>query len=73
MSEVLELDDLNKNDEQRSLLDDAKMFDESLINKLNKNKIFRCRWCAIEKPEKELVVVNEITLCESCNNILMDK
>ena len=73
MSEVLELDNLNKNDEQRSLLNDAKMFDESLINKLNKNYIFRCRWCGTEKPEKELIVVNGITLCQTCNKVLEKK
>ena len=70
MSEILELDDLNKNDEQTSLLNDAKMFDESLINKLNKNKIFRCRWCGREKPRDELKLISGITLCEICDDII---
>ena len=73
MNEIMDLNDINERDEDKSLLNDAKMLDESLVNKLNKEEIFKCKWCGTDWNISELVIVDGVKLCKVCNEKLLEK
>ena len=73
MSELTDLNYINQQDEERSLLNDAKMMDEALVNKLNKEETCKCVWCGIEQLKSDMITVDNIYLCKVCNKKLLEK